>query len=269
MQLVELEMLKELDRICRDYNISYEVDGGTLLGAVRHKGFIPWDDDIDVRMLRQDYDRFISICRTVLDRNKYFLQTYETDPGYRWGYARILRRGTFFQREGQDALKMKRGIFIDIFPCDGMPDCGLKKSLFNACCFLGRKILYSPVGATSEKNIVKKIGYKLLSIVPKRVGTSIFEVLVNIYRDKNTTLIRTLGWGAPEEDVGFKREWMLETTELCFEDMIVKAPLKYDEHLRHMFGDDYMSLPPVEKRKPKHTAVKICFGEFYDKKRTV
>ncbi len=259
MQSVELDMLKVVDSLCRENNISYEVDGGTLLGAVRHGGFIPWDDDVDVRMLRGDYDRFIKVCETKLDKSKYFLQTYKTDPGYRWGYARILKNGTFFQRQGQDALTMRRGIFIDVFPCDGMPSNPLAKHLFNFLCLLARKILYSPVGATAEENIIKRTGYRVLSILPKKAGTGILEFLIKKYRNKETELVRTLGWGAPEEDIGFKRAWMLDVCELPFEGMMVKAPKDYDAHLKHMFGDEYMTPPPVEKRFPKHTAVRIDF----------
>ena len=260
MQLIELDMLKTLDDICRKNDISYEIDGGTLLGAIRHKGFIPWDDDVDVRMLRKDYDRFCEVCETQLDTNKYFLQTYKTDPEYRWQYARILRKGTFFDREHQEMIRMKRGIFIDIFPCDNMPSRHPQKEWFNFKCFFARKILYSVVGKKYEKNPIKHIFYCIISVIPPRTAHIIFEKLVDKYHDQDTALVRTLGWGAPEETRGFKRKWMIQRKEVLFEDALVWAPRDYDSHLKHMFGDNYMSPPPNEDQKPKHTAVEIDFG---------
>lgn len=262
MQLVELEMLKEVDRLCRINHIAYEVDGGTLLGAVRHKGFIPWDDDVDIRMLREDYECFCEICKTQLDKTKYFLQTYQTDPGYRWGYARILKRGTFFDREHQEMLTMRRGIFIDIFPCDGMPEQGFGKIIFNLRCFAARKILYSVVGAKYEKNLWKRIVYKILSYVPADVAHREFERLTELYRGKDTKLVRTLGWNGAEENIGFKRSWLTQSMDMLFEGINVRVPIDYDGHLTHMFGKDYMTPPPMEKRKPKHTAVEIRFDAW-------
>lgn len=257
MQIIELDMLKELDRICRANEIKYEIDGGTLLGAVRHGGFIPWDDDIDVRMLREEYEKFCDVCKTQLDEKKYFLQNYKTDPGYRWGYARMLRVGTFFDREGQEMLTMRRGIFIDIFPCDGMPESQPQKGIFNLRCFMARKILYSVVGAVHEKNPIKRMGYKLLRHIPASVAHREFERLADKYRGQRTERNRELGWHGPEESIGYKQSWMEDVCEIKFENLVVFAPKSYDEQLRHLYGDTYMQLPPAKDRKPKHTAVHI------------
>ena len=119
LQNIEFEILLEFDRICKKHNIMYQLFAGTLLGAIRHRGFIPWDDDIDVCLLRKDYNVFIDVCRTELD-SKYFLQTYETDKHSIWQFAKIRKNNTLFLEDAVSECDIHHGIFIDIFPFDNV-----------------------------------------------------------------------------------------------------------------------------------------------------
>ena len=256
LQKIELDMLKELDRVCRKCNIRYVIRFGTLLGAVRHKGFIPWDDDVDVGMMREDYEKFLKAAETELDKEKFFLQTYHTDPEYRWFYARILRKGTVFRRIGQDMIKMKRGIFLDIFPCDNMPENSFSKCIYNSKAYLGRKILYSVVGAKCGKNPLKKGIYAILSKVPKDSAFKLMRNTAAKYNSKKTKYVRCLGWGSKKESEGLLAEWFEERKEIEFEGMKVYGPQDYEGYLRFQYGD-YMTLPPVSQRVSRHKAVEI------------
>lgn len=256
---IELEMLKEVDRICRKYDIVYELDGGTLLGAVRYGGFIPWDDDVDIRMLRRDYDRFSKVCQSEFG-DRYFWQTYRTDSKYRWGYGRVLKNDTVFLREEHEMLKCRNGIFLDIFPCDNMPEKGLNKVLFNLRSFGARKISYSIVGAKYEKNILKKMGYKFLTFIPMKVAAWEYDRLAKKYSKIETKFVRTTGWHWKQESKGYLRSWLTDYDEIQFEDMVAYAPKDIDGFLKYMYGDNYMTPPSIEKRKPQHPATLIDFG---------
>ena len=120
MQLTELDMLVEFDKVCRKYNINYVLFGGSLLGAVRHRGYIPWDDDADIGMLREDYETFKK-HKDEMNPNICFFQDHDTDHEYRWEYGKLRRTGSTYVRVGQEHLKCKTGIFVDVFPMDDIP----------------------------------------------------------------------------------------------------------------------------------------------------
>lgn len=259
LQLAELPALKEVDRICRKNNIKYIIEGGTLLGAVRHGGFIPWDDDVDLRMLRSDYDKFCMACEKQLDQ-RFFLQTYKTDPNFRWAYARILVNGTKYLRAGHEHQKARNGIFIDIFPDDNLPEKGFGRWECTVLSLLCRKILYSEVGMKSSPSVVKRIGFTLLNKIPMEWAHRQMEYLSKRYRNRDTRLVRCLGWGSVTETKGILKEWLQDTAEIEFEGLKVFCPLDFHNFLVFMFGENYMDIPPANERKVQHSALDIYFG---------
>ena len=120
LQLTELDILKEIDRICKKNNIDYTLYGGSLLGAIRHKGFIPWDDDIDVAMTRKNYNKFIKACKYDLG-DKFFFDSYETNKKYALFYGKVKLKNTLFvEKKNYDNYDETSSIWVDIFPLDAV-----------------------------------------------------------------------------------------------------------------------------------------------------
>lgn len=248
LQRIQLEMLIEFDRICRSHGIQYSLDGGTLLGAVRHKGFIPWDDDIDVIMLRHEYAKFRRACQKDLDRKRFFLQDYRSDPYYRWGYAKLRRKGTEHIRLGQECLRQKTGIFMDIFVVDQVPDSYILRRLHHLACFCIRKVLYAPVGEINAAHRGVRNWYHLLSYIP-RDWVFHFRNLVAFYSNKHKTqLISHYTLEYPKRcRYGLPRSCFDQFVELEFEGRMMRAFADYDTYLTMYYGN-YMELPPENER---------------------
>ncbi len=261
LQNIELEMLIEFDRICRKNHIRYSLDGGTLLGAVRHQGFIPWDDDIDVIMLREEYFKFRKACKRDLDRSRFFFQDYRTDANYRWGYAKFRRNNTEFVRLGQENLKQHPGIFMDIFVVDNVPDGYISRRIHHFCCFLIRKALYSKVGRDNEKNPFLRYIYQVLSKIPR---DSIFHArngLAAWSNRRRTELISHYTLEYPKHcRYGLPRKCFDELSEIDFEGRRFLAFKDYHLYLSTYYGD-YMTLPPKEKRVPHLTVSRLKLND--------
>lgn len=250
IQMTQLEMLIEFDRICRKYDIVYSLDGGTLLGSARHKGFIPWDPDVDVIMLRKDYEKFASYCINELDSDRFFLQDTDTDPHYRWGYARLRRKGTEFIRAGHEHMKYRTGIFIDLMIVDNMPNSKIERRLYLAFAYCVRKALWSEAGKVVHKNRLFRIWYSVLSKIPRDFILFLYDKVSSYYNKKETFLIRRMLAEYPKRcRFGTKRSYYDNLIEVEFEGHFFKAFLEYDEYLRYVYGD-YMQLPPKNERIP-------------------
>lgn len=248
LQKTELELLIEVDRICRKCGIHYNIIAGTLLGAVRHGGFIPWDDDADVAMLRPEYEKFRKACETELDTSRFYFQDHRNTKGYRWGYGKLRRKGTVFLREHQEHMPYEQGVFIDVFPLDYVPQRYLLRCLHNFECFVYRKFFWAEVGKVADKNPFMRRLYGLMSKVPERRLKKSFNRFIYRSDRKKTKWVRILTFPTPNRAYGYLAKWYEESEEIQFEGMQFTGIRDYDGYLKFKFGD-YWELPPEGQRK--------------------
>lgn len=261
----ELSIFKCFIGVCEQLNLTYFVIQGTLLGAVRHKGFIPWDDDIDVGMPRKDYMAFLEKGQALMPDN-YFIQCHDTDPSYPHGFAKIRNSKTSFVETTCKNIPMNHGIYVDVFPYDYYPDCIISQLRFEIEKLLLRyrirSVLYIP--SDNEKS-VKNFFRHVLIVISKFVYPDANEAIEkqNDLYEKFKKGKRVINNGSPWG----KREcipcsWIENVTTLDFEGILVNAPICYKEYLSHVYGN-YMELPPMEKRISHHYICALSFTEEY------
>lgn len=243
----------EFDRICRKHNIKYSMEGGTLLGAVKFQNYVPWDDDIDVIMLRSEYEKFLSVAPEELDGD-FFLQSYHSVKEFPLNYAKLCYLGAEIKDYDYSHLNnMCHGIFMDIFPIDEVKPEKLRRHCSWVGVFTGaRKIkLRVNIGKISTP---KFIIYKTLSLLPMRFLNKTVDRIAKRYNGKETGF-RYEVCNSNRKFKPLPSEIYDELIELPFRDGSFLAVKRYDEFLRSRFGDDYMStLPAEEQRKPSHCA---------------
>ena len=251
MQKQEFEILCEFDRICKIYNLTYYLTAGTLLGAIRHKGFIPWDDDIDVVMPFEDYKRFSKICQKELAKN-YFFQSWKTEKNYPFHFVKIRKNGTIDGVTFLKKIKMHHGIYIDIFPLEKCPKTDwFAKLLFKTVEFTTYALLKKG-DKTFHYNFQKKYEqmiFSLLKWLPRKILLFFREeirFLVFVFCSNERLCTSGGGHGYPYET--YKAEWFSETVLVWFEGKNFPAPKGWDALLTHMYGE-YHILPPKAERK--------------------
>ena len=260
VQLRQLRIAKEIIRVCQKNNIKVFMDSGTLIGAVRHKGFIPWDDDFDFGMLREDYERFNKIATKELG-NDFFWQTWETDKKYALPFGKVREKNTLYL-ESKAGLTSENGFYVDILPYDKAPsnqkdwdDFRSKQNSLMADILM--KCHYKPWIIDGKVNIKSRIWFfyhQLISLPFSRTS------LIDRYNNHTNTicnetlLYQQTGWKR------YKKEWFEDIVWLKFEDTEFPAIAYYHEWLTTAYGD-YMTPPPLSQRENRHEIYKLDFGE--------
>jgi len=261
IQLVQLDILVEFDRICRKHNLRYNIAFGTLLGAVRHKGFIPWDDDVDVLMPYEDYIKLDMAMEQDLDKEKYFLRSQESELDCNITYKHLKRNGTVYARPGRTEFNFHKGIFIDIFPLFIGFNSKILHLVQGRICHFLRSATWAYMGAETEKKFFKRLYYKLLAKIGNKRSYSLFLRFATMCKQKTGKRVY-LGAGIrfPFNEA-FARDSAFENmVELEFEGHKFFAPKEYDKALEFAFGKDYMMYPA--SRSPQHFAMVDCGNLF-------
>ncbi|WP_416995952.1 LicD family protein [Alistipes putredinis] len=257
-----LLLADELKRICDAGSIPYFMVAGTLLGAVRHQGFIPWDDDMDFGMLRDDFERFCHIAPLLLNTEVFCLQTSNTEENYPFNFVKMRLVGTFVEESYGKGILSEQGIYIDIFPFDDVPDDLADRRRMYRNYYIIRNILLLKCGfpAGARKAILKVFG-KLASMMMsreflKRKKTEILKA--GTYVDSACLVAADGFYGLDKETI--QRTWIEKIEVYRFEDREFPGPANYDDYLKHMYGD-YMSFPSESERN-HHDRLHVDFGRY-------
>ena len=236
-QLIMLDMLIEFDAICKKHSLKYWLDSGTLLGAVRHKGFIPWDDDIDLSMPVEDYRKFKEIAQDELSDNIFF-QTKETDPKFKFDYMKLRsNRASIveFHEEGRD-VGYHQGIFVDIFPMLTLPNTEFHRAFYEDAFKLIRDVsaisLHTPNGKEHP-----------------RVRQALLEAVNEMHEGWEKEDIKVIYSGKmPDVAAWFDIDEMFPLSTIEFEGFKFFAPKNPRHYLGEIYSFNYMELPSLDKR---------------------
>lgn len=258
LQLVILEIAKDIDKLCRDNDIKYFILGGSAIGAIRHKGFIPWDDDFDIIMDNKNYSRFCQVCRTQLNKDKYYFQEGEVD----WPclFSKVKLKGTTFEEPSAYIDKSgEQGIFVDIFKMENAPTNKIsqKWQYFCAKYLLCYSLLQRGWGKVS---MAKRL--MTLSALPLKLKfvRSFFKKQVENWSNQDTKYYAYFTGPYRLKQCFFERTDFEKSLYVPFEDTEFPVPVGYDNWLRHVFGD-YMTPPPEKDQVGRHL-MGVDFGKY-------
>ena len=258
LQKVILSIVKDIDALCKKNDIEYYLFGGSAIGAVRHHGFIPWDDDLDIVMNFKNYEKFIKVCREQLDTHKYYFQEGMVDwPAL---YSKVRLKGTFFEESesfGDD--HDNKGIFVDVFKLENAPDSSLSRIWQYFC---GKSLLSYCLLQRGYKNATFKKKFLMYLSLPLKLRflRSFYEQQVIKYNKRSTCFYGTFGARFKYKNCFYKKELFTNPVYVPFENTLLPIPEKYDELLTQIYGD-YMTPPPVKEQVGWHLKG-VDFGAY-------
>lgn len=260
IQLVQIEILKYIDEYCTKNDIKYSIAYGTILGAVRHGGFIPWDDDLDICMPRGDYEKFISLWK---DTDKYILQNHNTDLDFTQSFTKIRKKNTAFVQKTDLGLDFHKGIFVDIFPFDKVPDNMIKKKIQSINVLFYN--LYTR-GYAPQKNgtIVRFISQMILKLTPKKnYLKKSKKYLSKICKYNDNIKLKYVDVSVTNTmNMYYDNDIFDNMKKIKFENLHVTVINKSKDFLKIRYGD-YMKLPPVSEQTWYHHPIYISFDNEY------
>ena len=261
LQLKILDIVKDIDDVCKKNNIEYYILYGSALGAIRHKGFIPWDDDFDIGMTYDNYVKFLEVCEQQLDKNKYYVQTPDKEEDYYLSFSKIRDITTTLIEEGNKDIDIVRSIYVDVFPIVGCPENKFKEGILK----INRAFMLS-----ANKNIINN-----------KILKNIFNIILKIFGRKRILKYTTKRcfkydcnsskyWVSIADGDGFQQNKISKDVYgkpkyIEFEDTKLPVPEKTDEYLKNIYGD-YMKIPSKEEIKAReHTPYFLDFSMPYEK----
>ncbi len=263
LQEVEFMILKDVVSICDKHNLDYYLYGGTLLGAVRHGDFIPWDDDIDIIMFREDYDKLLNILNDELD-DKYEILSFKHQKDCFFPFCKISLKDTIFYEFWNDKVSFNEGIFIDIFVFDNIPDSNIKRQFQLYKCRLCEHIFKSslfevPTNTKFKRRINKLLHYFARNLpISNEFYINHFLKILKKYEFEKTDYVRD--YFEYINDGIYRKDDITPFSKLSFRGFEFKVPYNYHLVLTEIYGD-YMELPPKEKRY-NHAPLELDFGKY-------